>query len=107
MLVLLFAGGMIAKAQTSTLSGTVKDTMGAIISGASIVVKNQASGDQRKTVATREGVFSGPSLRSGTYSLTAAAKGFETFTATDIALESSDAKAVSITLQVGTETVSV
>jgi len=107
LLVLLFAGGRFANAQTSTLSGTVKDTTGAVISGASIVVKNQASGDQRKTVATREGVFSVPSLRSGTYSLTATAKGFETFTATDIALESSDAKAVNITLQVGTETVSV
>ncbi len=105
---LLFAGGLLANAQsTSTLSGTVLDKLGAAVSGASVRVKNQNSGDERKTVTTREGNFSVPGLRAGTYTISATAKGFGTFMVTDVVLSAQDAKSVEITLPLEDVTASV
>ncbi len=92
---------------TSTLSGTVRDQAGAIVQGAAVKVKNQDSGDERKTVTTREGVFSVPALHAGTYTVIATAKGFGSFTVKDVVLTSDDAKSVNITLPLLTVTESV
>jgi len=92
---------------TSTLSGSVRDNTGAVVPGATIKVINQASGDARKTVTTREGNFSVPALRAGTYSVYAVAKSFGTYVATDIDLSSEDNKSISIVMPLETVTASV
>ena len=96
------------KAQsTSTLSGVVHDQRGAVITGAIVVVKNQASGDERKTLTGRSGDFSVPALHSGTYEVIATSKGFSAEKVTDIALSAEDNKFVEIALHVGSVTDSV
>lgn len=108
LMALLAIGGQCSFAQsTSTLSGAVRDASGAVVPGASVRVKNQASGDERKTVTTREGVYSVPALRAGTYQITATAKGFGAFVVTDIVLNAQDNKSVDITLQLETVNASI
>lgn len=100
----------VASAQsTATLSGTVRDSSGAVVPGADITVTNQSSGDQRKTVTNNEGFFSITLLPVGTYKLAAVAQGFATYQATDIVLNTSDSKTVNIALKMGalSETIEV
>ena len=95
----LSAFTLVAHAQTtSTLSGTVRDKSGAVVPGASITVKNQASGDERKTVAGHDGDFAVPGLRAGTYRLSATAKNFGVYEVTDIELHSNDTQSINIEL---------
>ena len=68
---------------TATLSGTVRDTTGAVIPGAEITVTDQNSGGLRKTVTNQEGYFVLPLLPVGVYKLTAALSGFTTYQATE------------------------
>ena len=92
---------------TATLSGTVHDASGAVISGASIVVTNSKSGVQRKASTGREGFFSVPQLDVGTYKLAVTAPGFTKYEVTDIDLNTADSKSVDVVLKVGAVTESV
>ena len=44
------------------VSGTVRDTTGAIIPGVSVVVSNDARGIKREMITTEAGVFAAPAL---------------------------------------------
>jgi hypothetical protein len=56
---LLFAAGPIAVAQstTSTLSGVIRDSSGAVIPGAMISVRNISTGATRETTTDEEGRY--------------------------------------------------
>ena len=55
-------------AQTAgEITGAVKDSSGAVISGATVTATNQASGAVRTTVSNEAGVYSFPVLLPGTY----------------------------------------
>ena len=57
-------------ASTSTLSGTVTDTSGAVIPGASVIVKNVAdTAVTSEAVTNAEGQFTVPQLNAGKYSV--------------------------------------
>jgi len=78
--VLLISAGL-AAAQVSTsgsLIGTVMDATGAVISGADIKVKDDATGNVLETKSTADGTFSMVNLRSGTYTVTVLMQGFKT-----------------------------
>jgi len=90
-----------AQSQFATLSGTVTDSTGGVIVGASITVKPAHSADTRKTVTNQDGFFSVPTLPAGTYEVTVDMKGFKKWHGTDIALNGADSRAMNIQLQVG------
>jgi hypothetical protein len=71
------------------LTGTVRDSSGLIVPGASITAIQDATGLNRSTVSSRTGTFNIPDLPVGTYTATVALKGFETvkFESVGIALE--------------------
>lgn len=108
LIALVFVMSICSYAQsTSTLSGTVRDVAGAVIPGAAIQVKNQASGDIRRGVANREGVFTITALHAGTYSVKATAKSFGAFEITDVVLNAEDNRSITVTLPLETVTASV
>jgi len=76
----LFLGGYAAFAQsqatTGLIQGTVVDPNGAIVSGASVVVKNTETGFERTVTSNSDGFFSAPLLPLGKYSVTVTAGGF-------------------------------
>ena len=53
-----------AQQLTGTMSATVYDASGAVVPGATIVLKNAASGDIRRTVADSEGYFTFTAARN-------------------------------------------
>ena len=74
---------------TTSLSGTVTDTSGAIIPGASVVVKNVATSTQFDAVSNESGYFSVPALNPGTYSVTVTLMGFKTAVLNDVRVNAS------------------
>ena len=73
----------------ATLSGSVVDADGGVIPGATVVVKNNATGVAAETVTNSTGQYSFPGLNPGTYTLTVSLTGFKTFVANDVRLISS------------------
>ncbi len=79
-LFLLSAAGL-AIAQVSTsgnLVGTVTDATGAVITGAEVKVKDEATGNLLTTKSTGDGTFSISNLRPGSYTISVSMSGFKT-----------------------------
>jgi len=109
---LVCLGGGIAYAQggvTSSLSGTVVDTSGAVIPGADVSVKNNATAGVSTAVTAENGTFSIPALQPGTYTATVSLMGFKTAVLNDVIVNAGTPASVRVTLEVGTlaETVQV
>lgn len=86
---------------TSTLSGTVTDTSGAVIPGASVVVKKMDTGLTSEAVTNAEGQFTIPQLASGKYTVSVSLAGFKTATVNDVELNAGVPAGVSVKLEVG------
>ena len=99
-LVLLFSTGAFAQATTS-LSGVVKDSAGGVIPGASVVVKNVATGATFETTSNTTGTYSIPALGAGQYTVTVSLSGFKTAVANDVRLAVGTPVTVNMTLEVG------
>src|SRR5262245_22519382 len=70
----------VAQAQinsTSSLSGTITDSSGALVPGAAVVVENKETGTRYSAAAGANGAFTVPSLPAGTYSVTVTQTGFK------------------------------
>lgn len=99
-----------AQIMTGSLSGTVRDTTGAVIAKADITLTNQTTGDIRATASNSVGYFTFAAVPAGSYSVTIKAGGFQTWKQTGIVMNSGDVREVSgIELKVGaaTQTISV
>src|ERR1700735_4081853 len=62
-----------------TINGTVTDATGALVQGASVLVRNNDTGNQRTLITDSIGRFSAPSIPVGTYTITASGKGFAAY----------------------------
>jgi hypothetical protein len=102
-----FAQGGSAK---SSLSGVVVDTGGGVIPGATVTVKNDASGVVTTATTNSAGVFSLPALDVATYTVTITLQGFKTVTVKDVRIIAGQSASVpKVTLEIGalSETVEV
>ncbi len=110
-LVLLLALATTGYSQGTTgkVRGTVTDTSGAAIPGATVKVTNASIGLTRTMTTQADGTFVISSLPPGTYSAVITKDGFKTFTQTDILLRAAATYVLQPTLQVGavTQTVQV
>jgi hypothetical protein len=68
----LVFGQAAALAQTDTgrIVGTVTDQNGALVPGASVVVRNDRTGEERTVNTTAEGLYIVPALKASTYTVT-------------------------------------
>jgi len=57
----------LAQRSTATIRGTVTDPSGAVVAGAKVAVKNEASGAARSGTSNSSGVFVFADLAVGTY----------------------------------------
>jgi hypothetical protein len=99
-----------ARAQTgSSLSGVVVDSAGGIIPGATVSVKNTATGVTVETVTNNSGAFSVPSIDVGTYAVTVSLTGFKTAVLNDVRIVTATQTSIRATLEIGAlnETVEV
>src|SRR5258706_9866791 len=99
--IFLFWGAAYAQTGQGTLTGSVTDSSGAIISGVSVVVKNQNTGFSYNAVTTQEGIYRVPYLNVGTYEITYAAAGFKKLARKDIPIRSTETLRLDATLEIG------
>lgn len=101
----------IAYAQTGTgeITGSVTDSSGAVVAGATVALTNPATGVRRSTTSNSEGLFNFPALRPGTYTLRVEMQGFQAQVRGDIVLQVGQIPRIDFALAVGnvTETVEV
>lgn len=86
---------------TSSLSGTVVDTSGAVIPGADVTLKNNATSAVSNAVTTENGTFSIPALNPGTYTATVTLMGFKTVVLNDVVINAATPASIRVTLEVG------
>ncbi|HEY1339484.1 MAG TPA: carboxypeptidase-like regulatory domain-containing protein [Bryobacteraceae bacterium] len=104
LLLLAAAGARAQVTSTSTLSGTVLDTTGAVIPGAAITVQNEATGVEFHVVTAANGTFSVPALPSGMYAVAVEAKGFKRAQVPNIKLDVGIPTDVQVRLEIGSQT---
>lgn len=80
----------LAQTTTATLTGTVLDSSGAVVGGAKVTLKNEASGDLRDTVSNGEGFFTFAAVPPASYSVSVEKEGFKVWEAKGIVLNSAD-----------------
>src|SRR5580658_7089840 len=84
-----------------SLSGTLKDQSGAVISGATITLVNTALKSKYKAISNGQGFYSFPTLPVGHYDLTIEAKGFDSQKKTNVAVNTDATLKVDVQLTVG------
>ena len=92
-----------------SIAGTISDPTTAVVKGATVTVKNNATNQEFNTTTTDNGTFNVPALISGNYTVTIAAPGFKTAIVPDVKVDVGAPSSVNVTLEVGapTETVQV
>ena len=104
-LVLLFvialALPMSAQSPDGTINGLVLDPLNRAISGADILVINDATGVKYSAMTNGEGIYVLPNLPPGLYRLQVARTGFKTLVKPDVVLNVQDALSINFTLPIG------
>jgi hypothetical protein len=86
---------------TATLSGTVKDSTGAVLSKANVTVTNTGTNASRGTVTRGDGSYQFTLLPIGTYQVTVEQTGFRKYVRDGIVLNVNQNARLDVTLQVG------
>jgi hypothetical protein len=90
-----------AQVSTSNITGVVQDKSGAIVRGAKVVAKNEATGADYETTNTSAGTYALSSLPPGSYTISVSHAGFRTFTSLHNILTVGAPLVVDATLEVG------
>ena len=91
-----------AAGQTSTLHGQVQDPSGAVISGAAVSL-SQAGQTLHRPVKAPTAAISFQSVPPGSYTITATAKGFASFTPPDVVVTAGETKELNLPLAIAVE----
>jgi hypothetical protein len=95
--VMLIVTSLVGNAQTTsaTLTGTVFDSSGAVVPKAQVSLRNEASGDERRTVSNSDGYFTFAATPPGSYTIRVEMSGFAAWETTGVVLNASDKRNVS------------
>jgi hypothetical protein len=96
-------------AAPGTISGTITDANGAVITGASVTITNTATNQSFTTTSSNDGTYASAVLSPGNYSVMVNAAGFKRYLVQDVRVGSNRAAYANLTLEVGSisETVTV
>jgi hypothetical protein len=100
-LLLLAAGAAFSQTDRGTIRGTVLDTTGAVIPGASITVTNAATGVTVDTISTAAGTYSVTALPSGVYNIQVQLQGFKTLLRPNVAVSAGNITGLDLTIELG------
>src|SRR5437667_435265 len=108
-LIVLGVAAAIAQTGSSNITGSVRDVNGAVVPGATMTAKNEATGVTSTQTTTDSGLYAFSSLPVGKYTITVEKQGFKTLQKTNNVLEVGIPLTVDVALEVGqvSETVNV
>jgi hypothetical protein len=69
---------LFAQAPVGSISGTVTDSSGASVPGASVTINDKTNGSNRAITANGQGLYSAPALPPGDYEVRGEHEGFRT-----------------------------
>jgi hypothetical protein len=102
MIICLTSAGVFAQgSSTASVSGVVVDAAGGVVPGADVSVKNNGTAETFTAVTSGQGVFSIPSLITGTYTVTVSLQGFKTAVLNNVVVNAGVPASVRATLDVG------
>ena len=99
--VLLSTAMLVGQTFRGTILGSVSDPSGAYVAGASVKVRNMATGQERTTVTSADGSYSVPELPIGSYSVTVTLTGFQTSITSNVEVNVATERRVDIALKTG------
>src|SRR5215471_13513188 len=95
--------GAMAQHIRGALEGTITDPNGAALSGARVIVKNNATSAEVATTANERGYFNVQNLEAGTYTVTIQQSGFNKYVAKDVNVKVGAVTPLAVTLQIGAQ----
>ncbi len=100
---------LMAQSGRGTITGVVKDSSGALVPHAEVLIANKATGVETKTATTDAGVYRAPYVEPGTYRVSASVRGFKTAVRDNVAVLVAQTVTLDFSLEVGeiTEQVTV
>src|SRR5687768_2761699 len=101
LLIFLFVSVASAQEFRGTIAGTVTDPNGAVVPGATVVVKNTQTNVDNTVTTNDEGAYTVPLVQPGTYTVSATAGGFKTSTIENVTVRVDDRLTIDVQLQVG------
>jgi hypothetical protein len=99
--VLLSVAMLTGQTFRGTILGSVTDPSGAFVAGATVKVRNEATGLERTTTTSADGSYSVPELPIGKYSVTVTQAGFQTFVAAGVSVDVAAERRVDAPLKTG------
>jgi hypothetical protein len=85
----------------SAIEGTITDTTGGLVPGATVTLSNEETGVTQTSVTTDAGYYRFPALGGGMYTVKVSLSGFKTAVQEHIRLEAADTKAINLRMEVG------
>ncbi len=101
LVLLLLAIPVFAQIPTATVLGTIKDSSGAVVPGATVTIQNVDTNATRTTTTETDGSYRVPALNVGNYTVKAEKSGFGTQTQQGITLTVDQNAVINFTLTVG------
>jgi hypothetical protein len=100
---LCLSGLAIGQEVTGSINGTVKDTSGAVVPGATVTITDPSKGNQvvRTTTTNDNGEFSAPNLATSTFDITVEAPNFKKAVSTGIKVDVGQRRSIDIELTAG------
>jgi hypothetical protein len=97
----LAVGSLVAQTFRGTILGTVTDQSGAVVAGATVTVRNVATGLERTTQTSADGSYSVPELPIGSYTVTIKQTGFQTSVTSGVVVDVAVERRVDVALNTG------
>jgi hypothetical protein len=107
LLVIMAASSFLALGQgitTTSLSGAVADSTGSVVAGAEIIVRDDTTGAEYRTVSAGNGTYSVPALTAGVYTVMVSANGFKQAVIKAVKIDAGIPASVNASLEVGATT---
>src|SRR5271157_4662678 len=97
----LLSAMLVAQTFRGTVLGTVTDASGAVVSGATVKVRNVGTGLERTAQTSADGSYSVPELPIGTYTVTISQMGFQTSVTSNVVVDVASERRVDAALKPG------
>src|SRR5687768_9406945 len=96
------AGALAQVAETAAqIQGQVTDAAGAAVPGATVIVRNSATGEERRVQTNEDGIYTIAQLPPATYDVTVEQAGFKKHVESAVVLNAADRRPLNIALEAG------